>query len=467
MTRSLQINPVTRIEGHAKVDLEIGDDGRVSAACMHVLEFRGFEKFVQGVQVELMPTLTSRICGTCPHSHHLVAAKCLDRVFSVEPPRAASLLRELLNCGSTIHSHAVHFFVLAGPDLMMGLNADPAKRNIVGLLEVAPELAKKALKLRSLGTRIVEIVGGRATHPVTAVAGGVAKALTAASRESLKHIAAEALELAKEAMEAGKQALAKNTDVIATLPLSVANVGTVRDGALDMYDGKIAVRRPDASVACEMESSDYRKWFYEEALPFTYSKPIWFRDPQGKPTAIRVGPLARLNCAKKMSTPLADAELQAFKSTWGDPCDMTVMNHHARLIELLNAAELAVRLVADDEIASSNTCTQVTATPKPGIAHIEAPRGVLIHDYDVDANGIVRAANFLVATQFNISSINATVKDAANKFVDKSEAELLNSVEFGIRCWDPCLSCSTHFLGKMPLDVRITQNGKLVRAVRR
>lgn len=467
MSRTIEINPVTRIEGHAKVHIDIDDAGKVTAATMSVLEYRGFERIVQGMQVELMPTLTSRICGTCPHAHHLVGAKVLDKVFNVTPPRAALLLRELLNCGSFIHSHAVHFFALAGPDLLLGIDAPPAKRNIMGLLEAAPELASKALRLRSLGQKIVEVVGGRGTHPITCVAGGMSSPITAEQRESLRKFAAEALELTKVAVSAGKAALTKNEALLSILPLPVSNLGTVRGGNLELYDGPLRMRRADGSIALEFDGAEYAKHLYEEAQPHSYSKQVFFRDPAGAPTPYRVGPLARLNCADKIDTPLAQAEFEQFRQTWGSPCKLTVMNHFARLIELLYVVEKANVLIADDEIGSTDVCAKLSSTPKSASASIEAPRGVLIHDYDVDSNGIVRKANFLVATQHNISSINASVKAAAEHFWGKSDNELLNGIEFAIRCYDPCLSCSTHAIGRMPIEITISSQGRVVRRATR
>ena len=467
MSRTFTINPVTRIEGHAKVHLEVGDDEQVNAAYMQVLEFRGFEKFVEGMQVELMPTLTTRICGTCPHAHHLAAAKTVDRVFSVTPPRAGLLLRELLNAGSMIHSHAVHFFALAGPDLLLGLDAPAASRNLVGLLEAAPDLAGKALRLRSLGQKICEIVGGRGTHPVTAVAGGMANHLSAEMRDKLKSHAAEAMELALVAVNEGKKALVQNKDLLSILPLPVHNLGTVKDGKLDLYDGLLRVQRGDGTIAGEFDVQTYKDHLFEEALPYTYTKQVFYRDPAGKPAPYRVGALARINCADGISTPKAQGELEQFKARCGNPSSFTVMNHYARLIELLHCAERAVEILEDDEILSTDTKAKISATPKSAIAHVEAPRGVLIHDYQVDKNGIMTGANFIVATQHNISSINASIKAAANLFLDKPDEVMLNGVEFAIRCYDPCLSCSTHQVGRMPLSLTITRNGEVIRQVRR
>lgn len=467
MSRTIDIDPVTRIEGHAKVHIEIGDDNQVGAAFFHIMEFRGFEKFVEGMQIELMPTLTTRICGTCPHAHHLVASKAVDKAFGVTPPRAAVLLRELLNVGSFIHSHGVHFFALAGPDLLLGIDAPAEKRNLMGLLDAAPDLASKALRLRSLGQKIAETVGGRGTHPIASVAGGVAIPLTPEKRETLRKVAEEALELAKVAITEGKKALVSKKELLSILPLATHNMGTVREGSLDFYDGVIRTRRPDGSIALEYAADDYRSYLYEEATRESYSKQVFFKDPNGQPAAYRVGPLARLNISDSISTPLAAQELAQFKEKVGNPCNFTVMNHYARLIEMLYCAEKAVELLNDDEIVSTNVKTKITSSPKPAIAHIEAPRGLLIHDFDVDENGIMRGANLLVATQHNVSSINASIKAAAEHFMDRPDAVLLNGIEFAIRCYDPCLSCSTHQIGQMPLDVSINRGGELLRRVTR
>jgi coenzyme F420-reducing hydrogenase alpha subunit len=466
MTRTLTIDPVTRIEGHAKVRIDIGDDGQIGAATMHVLEFRGFESFVQGMQAELMPTITTRICGTCPHAHHLVAAKCLDMMFSAPPPKAALLLRQILNCGSMIHSHAIHFFALAGPDLFMA-GASVDKRNLVGLLEVAPDLAKKALRLRSIGQMMVEIVGGRGTHPVTAVAGGMSFALGRDSLDKLKALAAEGLDLAKLVLDAGKQALRKDPELLTRLPLSTHDMGTLRGKALDLYDGKLRVRRPDGSVALDFDSADYAKYLIEQALPYSYGKQVVLRDPSGSTQTYRVGPLARLNCAETTGTPLADAALAEFKSVCGDPCHQTVAGHWARLVELLHCAEKAQAMLDDPDILSTEVRTAAGKVNKHVVAHVEAPRGVLIHDYQVDDNAIVQAANFVVATQHNIASINSSIKQAATLLLGKSDTELLDGVEFAIRCYDPCLSCSTHRVGQMPMQVDVCKDGQAIRSVRR
>ena len=466
MSRTLTIDPVTRIEGHAQVHIDIGDDGKIGAATLHVLEFRGFERFLQGMQAELMPTITTRICGTCPHAHHLVSAKALDVLFSAPPPPAALLLRQLLNCGSMIHSHAIHFFALAGPDIFLGVGSPVGKRNLIGLLEAAPELAKKALRLRSIGQMLVEIVGGRGTHPVTAVAGGMSCALTKESHANLKALAAEALELAKVVLGAGKKALLKDPEMLKRLPLAANDMGTLRGNALDLYDGKLRVRKPDGSTLLDFASADYAEHLVEEALPHSYGKQVLLKVGGGTQT-YRVGPLARLNCAEVTGTPLADAALAEWKAACGNPSKLVVAGHWARLVELLHCAEKAAAMLDDPAILSPEVRTAPGARKRHAVAHVEAPRGVLIHDYTVDGNALIVSANFVVATQHNIASINTTIKDAATSLLGKSDSELLDGVEFAIRCYDPCLSCSTHRVGQMPLEVSLWQDDRNLRTARR
>jgi F420-non-reducing hydrogenase large subunit len=466
MGRTIVVNPVTRIEGHAKVDIEIDDNDQVVAARLHVLEFRGFEKFVEGMQVELMPTLTTRICGTCPHAHHLVAAKCVDAVFGAVPPRAAILQRQLLNAGSIIHSHAIHFFALAGPDLLLGIDAPKESRNIVALLRAAPDLAKKALRLRSLGQKIAETVGGRGTHPVTAVAGGMSSALDNEKLTQLRSMAEEALELSLFALGEGKKVLLSKPELVELLPLSTYDLGTVQGDTWDLYDGDLRLCDPKGNIAKEFKAASYRDVLVEEASNYSYSKHVLFK-LSGSEVPYRVGPLSRLNTCTKLPTQRAQAELLEYRERFGHPNHQVVLGHYARLIETLACAELALQIANDSELASTNILSEPTHKPRPAIAHVEAPRGVLIHDYDVDDKGIIQKANFLVATQHNISSIESTLRLAAERFMKRGDNEFMNGVEFAIRCYDPCLSCSTHQIGEMPLVVTFARRGEVIRQVRR
>lgn len=466
MSRTIKIDPITRIEGHARVEVEIDDNDNVTGALFRILDFRGFETFLQGMQVEMMPTVTSRVCGTCPHSHHLASAHTLDKVFSVQPPRAAVLLRTALNLGSILHSHGVHFFALAGPDLLLGLDAPPAERNILGLLKAAPDVAKKALRIRTIGQKITETIGGRGTHPVSCVAGGLATPLGTERCEMLKSLVSEAVPLGVELVNVAKEVLNTKRDLVTSLTEPTHYLGTVNNGALDLMHGALRMRKSDASCDYEFAEDDWRSHLQEEALETSYAKRVVFL-ADTESFGFRVGPLARLNVCDAIDTPLAQAELEAFRAIAGHPCHQTVMYHYARLVELLYAAEKLQQIIADPEIVSDNVRTSITSTPQSATGHIEAPRGTLIHDYDVDKNGIVTCANLIVATQQNIDAINATVALSAKTYLDKPDDMLLNGIEFGIRCYDPCLSCATHRLGEMKLDVIVSKGGKIQRRARR
>jgi F420-non-reducing hydrogenase large subunit len=384
----------------------------------------------------------------------------------VTPPRAATLLREALNCGSLLHSHAIHFFALAAPDLMFGVDAEPAQRNIVALLRAFPDVAKKALELRSLGQRVTEVIGGRGTHPVSAVVGGLSAPLGKARQEALQALGERAVPLASELLGVARDAFLARSELIFSLPQETHYLGTVKNGALDLYDGDLRLRSPDGSVL-DFPEDDWIGLMEEETTSGSYAKPVYFRLPDGKRVNYRVGALARLNCADRIDTPLADAELDRFREVAGFPCHQTVMYHYARLIELLHVAEKLTVIVTDPEIASSDVRTVPTGKPRRGCAHVEAPRGVLIHDYDVDTDGIVTQANLVVATQHNMVSINRTIGQSAQNFLDRDDEALLNGIEFGIRCYDPCLSCATHRFGDMKLEVVVRRDGRVVREARR
>lgn len=466
MTRSLTIDPVTRIEGHARVELEIGDDGKVARTLFKVMDFRGFEAFLKGMQVEMMPTILARICGTCPQSQHLASAKAVDKIFGAVPPRPAVLLRTALNLGGLIHSHAVHFFALAAPDILLPAGTPPADRNIMGLLKATPDVARKGLQLRSVGQRVAEVIGGRGTHPVAAVVGGLAGPLTPERHATLKRLADEALPLTIELVETARKALLARTDLVEQLPLETAYLGTVKEGALDLYDGTLRLRSPDGTQV-EFEEDDWMSRIHEEVLPASYGKITFCKDSSGTPIPYRVGALARLNCVDRIDTPLANAELQRFRELGGSPCHQTVLYHYARMVEMLYAAEKLAQIASDPEILSPNVRTAPTHAPRSAGAHVEAPRGVLIHHFDVDDKGIVQRANLLVATQQNLSSMNQTIGLSASKLLDAPDEALMTAVEFGIRCYDPCLSCATHRLGEMKLEVVVRRGGEILREARR
>jgi len=467
MGRTISIDPVTRIEGHANVRIDIDDDENIKFAAMSVNELRGFEKIMEGMKVEDMPLITARICGVCPAAHHLASVRTLDRVYGTEPPEGGHKLRELMYMGHIIHSHALSLFVLSGPDLIMGLDADPVQRNIAGMLKADPETTKKALRLRSIGQQILERIGGRGVHPVTAVAGGVTFSPDASLRKELLDDAREAMELGLFAADVVKNLLAgfadKYQDIVTTLELKTHYMGTVRDGNLNFYEGMIRTMDPEGNIVAEFDSADYTRYIVEEAVDWTYLKPTFIKS-ENKNNVYRVNTLARVNVADGMETPLAQKELEKFRSEYGRPCHYTLMHHYARMIELIYACEKAVMLLEDDAI-TGETRTPVTQTPQSAVGHVEAPRGTLIHDYAVSEEGLIEKANLIVATQQNFTAINQTIRNCAEYFLNKSEAELLNSIEFSIRTYDPCFSCSTHAVGRMPLKVSVFQNGKLVRRI--
>lgn len=366
--------------------------------------------------------------------------------------------------GSILHSHGVHFFALAGPDLLLGIDSDPAKRNIVGLVEAMPEVATKALRLRTLGQKVTELIGGRGTHPVTFVPGGISQPLSPEKRDRLEAMAKEATELGLELVGVAKKALKDQLELATSLPLETHYLGTVKDGALDLYHGDLHLMAPDGS-SLSFGEDQWADYLYEETQPTSYAKYVFCRKG-AESVPFRVGALARLNVAERMATPLAQAELEEFRALGGRPCHQTVLFHYARLVELVYACEALTELANDDEIVSDVVRGKL-GTPRSATAHVEAPRGVLIHRYEVDENGIVTDANLIVATQQNTSAINATIGLAAQKALDKPDEVLLNSIEFGVRCYDPCLSCATHRLGEMKLDVVVRQGGKELRRVRR
>jgi F420-non-reducing hydrogenase large subunit len=470
MSRTITIDPVTRIEGHARVFLDLASDGSIAAAGLVVNELRGFERILVGMEADRLPLLTARICGVCPTAHHLVASKALDVAAGVEPPPAAKLLRELMFLGHFIHSHSLSLFVLQGPDLVLGLDAPAATRNVVGVVQAAPEVAKKALRLRTLGQKINELVGGRGTHPVTSVAGGISFQPDSDQRRILRAWSEEALGLVSELAVVAKGLLLKRIESCPELldrwVLPTWYLGTNRKGRVNFYDGRLRAVDSEGIERLDFSSKQYGEHLAESTLGWSYMKPVHLRDGAERRT-YRVGALARLNCAEGMETPAADEHLRQMRAAFGNPCHATVLHAYARLIELVYACERACEISRDDGICGE---TRVPVKFRAGraVAHVEAPRGVLIHDYEIDDDGIVRAANLIVATQQNYDAINQSIRQAAETHVvNRSDGALLNAVEFAIRCYDPCLSCATHALGQMPLELVLREGGQELRRVRR
>jgi NAD-reducing hydrogenase large subunit len=471
--QKITIEPVTRIEGHAKVTIHLKEDGSVEHAYFHVNEFRGFEKFCEGRLVQEMPQITPRICGICPVSHHLAAAKAGDAVLGCPPPRPAALLRELMHMGQVIQSHGMHFFELAGPDLILGFDHDPATRNVVGLVQADPELTLKAVRLRKFGQSIISELGERSIHPTFAIPGGVSHAFNAESRDRLLAQLDEQIATIQTGLQIATRWVEANLETIrefAVFPTGYMSLVTPQN-SLELYDGQIRLVGRDGQQLEKFDPQNYLDYIAEHVEPWSYLKFPYYKK-LGYPEGVyRVGPLGRLNAVDQIDTPLANAEFQRFKAlNHGLPVENTLHYHYARLIETLFAAERARILLEDPDILSTDIINAHQEPREQGVGVIEAPRGTLIHHYWVNAYGQISKANLIVATGHNNYAMSKAVDDVAKTYVhgpDISEG-MLNRVEHAIRAHDPCLSCSTHAVGSMPMEVSVYDpHGNLLRVIKR
>ena len=460
MTQRILIEPVTRIEGHAKVSIHLDDDGRVEQARFHVNEFRGFEKFCEGRLYFEMPLITERICGICPVSHHLAAAKACDQIAGAAPPRPASLLRELMQMGQIIQSHSMHFFELAGPDLILGFDADPAVRNVVGLFRADPALTGKAVKLRRFGQEIIARLGGRRIHPNFAVPGGVNQTLRVADRDAVLGQVDEMLDYIRDGIGVLRAWMEKHqTELREFASFPTGYLGMVGQGdALELYDGEL--RLVDAGRA-EIDRFDGRRYLgkiAEHVESWSYLKFPYYRDHGWPGGVYRVGPLGRLNAARRMATPLAQGEYRLFHELAGGAVVQgTLYYHYARLIEDLYAVEHVRELLGDPDILGSDIAVRGDVVNGEGVGVIEAPRGTLWHHYWVNDQGVIQKVNLIVATGNNNYAMSRAVEEVARMYVRGPAVSegALNRVEAAIRAYDPCLSCSTHAVGQMPLLVTV------------
>jgi len=468
MGKTITIAPVSRIEGHAKVTIQLDDAGNVADTQVNVVELRGFEKFCIGRPVEELTRIVTSICGVCPWSHHLASAKANDAVFGVTPPPAGRKLRQLCNAIAFTEEHILHFFFLSGPDFVMGPDADYAVRNVIGIAQANPQIGAQVIHSRHLGAKMLSIISGKSIHPVTAVPGGFSKPLTEEERRQVLPMANEVLEFAKFAMSFAKENIfPKYLDAISSLGvIRTGFMGTVADdGSLNLYDGTLRLMKPDGS-STDFPYDRYADYVGEKVMPWSYLKfpyaKSWgegFDMDLSAPKGIyRTNTLARINVCDTMATPLAQVEFEEFRKAFGRPAQQTLLYHYARLIELLYNAELAVQLLNDPEITSRET--RVPATPRAarGVGCVEAPRGTLIHDYETDAEGMVTNVNLIVGTTHNNAPINMSVKQAAKSLIKDGTYDqgVLNRVEMAIRAYDPCLSCATHALdGRLPVKVEI------------
>jgi NAD-reducing hydrogenase large subunit len=461
MARRVVIDPVTRIEGHAKITIQLDPAGEVAQARFHVTEFRGFERFCEGRSFREMPGLTARVCGICPVSHLLASAKATDAILAVEIPHAARKLRAFLNLAQLVQSHALSFFHLSAPDLALGFDADPARRNLFGLAAERPALARDGVRLRAFGQGTIEIVAGRRVHPAWAIPGGVARPLSAEGRDRIRAGLPEALEIARRTLDWWKGDMGRHAEEARAFgDFPSLFLGMVApDGTLEHTDGKLRfVDERGNVVADQIDPADYRAYLGEAVEPWSYLKSPYYR-PLGYPAGIyRVGPLARLNVASRCGTPGADAELGEFRRLGGGgPVLSSFHTHLARLIEILHALEKMDWMLDDPDLLSPDVRAEAMRNRTRGVGACEAPRGTLFHEYEVAPGGLLTRVNLLIATGQNALAMNRTVEQIARRFVSGGRISegILNRVEAGIRAFDPCLSCSTHAAGRMPIRVEL------------
>ncbi|RIL03906.1 MAG: Ni/Fe hydrogenase subunit alpha [Proteobacteria bacterium] len=473
MARRIEIDPVTRIEGHARITLELGDTGRVERARFHVDQFRAFEKLAVGRPFHEMPGIMARTCGICPVSHLIAGAKAGDALLAVEIPAAAVRLRRILHLAQILQSHALSFFYLSAPDLLLGMDADPAQRNVVGLYAAAPELVRGGIALRAFGQEIIARLAGKRIHPAWVVPGGVSSPMRAEARDFVLAGIPTALDTALRTLDDFKRQLESHQEEIrsfANFPsLFLATVG--EHGALEHYDGPL--RLVDATgeiVADGLDPAAYREYIAEQDEPDSYMKSPYYR-PRGPSAGMyRVGPLARLNAADRCGTERADRELAEFRALQRGAQLSSFHYHYARLVEIVYALEQIDALARHPEALDPRVRAQAGPNRVEGVGVAEAPRGTLIHHYRIDANGIVTWANLIIATGHNGLAMNEGLLQVAKHFVDGDRLRegMLNRVEAVIRAFDPCLSCATHELGRMPLDVRLVDaRGNVVDVLRR
>jgi len=479
------IDPITRLEGHGKIDIFLNEDGNVENAYLQIPELRGFERFCEGRKAEDMPIITPRICGVCPVAHHLASTKTLDAAYGVEPTETASKLRELMNCGYFIYDHTLHFYFLAAPDFVVGPDAPPSERNIFGVLKkVGLDVGREIIKHRAYGQRITETFGGKATHPTCGVPGGISKGLNEEERQSIEDMARSSVEFAKFSLGIFNDVVLSNQDYVDLIlsdsyQLKTYNMGLVDDNNhVNFYGGDIRVTDQQGKEYVKFGEQDYLDHVCEHVEPWTYSKFTYLKGvgwdgfTDGPRSGVfRVGPLGRLNAADGMATPQADEEYKRmYKTLGGRPIQSTLAFHWARLVELLYAAERAVELATDPGITGTDLRNPV-GEPGEGVGVVEAARGTLIHHYKLDQEGIIKKVNLVVATTMNYADICMSIRDAAKGLIKDNNVNegLLNMVEMAFRAYDPCFGCSTHSLpGEAPLKVNIYDYRKrLIETVQR
>ena len=458
--RRVAIDPVSRVEGHGKVTLLLDDQNRVQQARLHIVEFRGFEKFIEGRPYWEVPVMVQRLCGICPVSHQLAAAKAFDRVLGARITASAQKIRRLMHYGQVMQSHALHFFYLASPDLLFGFDSDLNRRNIVGVAQAHPEIARKGVLLRKFGQELIRATAGKRVHGTGAVPGGVNQHVSAADHALLQRDVAQMLAWAQEAVAIAKQLHAQNPalyDGFGVVPSSMLSLVRT-DGALELYDGVLRARDADGSILFDgADAQNYLDLIEEEVKPWSYMKFPFLRSLGPTLGSYRVGPLARIQNCDFIPSPLAEAQRREFVAYGGArPQHGALAYHWVRMIELLHCVEVIAGLLADPDILSGERMA-TGVRQRRGVGVIEAPRGTLFHDYEVGADDLVTRCNLIVSTTHNNQAMNEAVRSVAAQYLDGRELTegLLNHIEVAIRAYDPCLSCATHALGQMPLELTL------------
>ena len=468
MTQTITIDPVTRLEGHGKITIYLDNQGEVQDAHFHVTQVRGFEKFSDGRPFYEMPSLMARICGICPVSHLLASAKACEAIMSVRIPHTAAQLRRMLNLAQTVQSHALSFFHLSSPDLLLGMESDPAKRHIFGVAAARPELGRAGIGLRRFGQHIIELLGSKRIHTGWVVPGGVTEPLSAAHRDEILAMLPEAYATLGLALAAYKQIadrFQQEISVFANFPSNY--LGLINeDESIEFTDGALRLIDPRGNILEDgVTAGQFNGLFGEAVEPYSYTKFVYYKAlgyPEG---SYRVGPLARLNIVKKMGTPKADKELAEFKQLAAGPVESSFFYHHARLVEAMYGIEKIEEILADPAILDKHVRATAGVNRLEGSGQIEAPRGTLVHNYKVDENGKMTWASLIVATGHNNNAMNKGVLQSARAYVKdgKFTEGALNRIEAVIRTFDPCLSCSTHAFGQMPLALSLVNaNGEVV-----
>ena len=484
--QKISIDPITRLEGHGRIDIFLNDAGDVANAYMVIPELRGFEKFAEGRRVEEMNDITPRICGVCPEAHHMAATKAADAVYHVDPPPTAKKLRELFYSAFYVADHTVHFYILAAPDFVLGPDAPPAERNILGLIhKVGVETGTAVIQARGKAMDIVGALGGRKVHPTFGVPGGVAKKITEEERASFEKTARESVDFALFSIQLFKDVVLKNQGYVDLILSKAFTLPTYYMGTVDannktnFYDGKVRVVGPDGKEFVKYAPNEYLDVVAERVEPWTYlkfpylKKVGWKGLIPGKESGVyQATPLSRLNAADGMATPRAQEAYEEFYATLGGkPVHNTLATHWARLVELLYAAERLLELCTDPDITNPHVRNLPTEKPTEGVGIVEAPRGTLTHHYVTDERGLVKKANLIVGTTNNYAPIAISVRQAAQAVIQKGVVTegILNRVEMAFRSYDPCFGCATHTLpGQMPLEVRIFDAaGKVMQVLRR